>query len=151
VRRWIVIAVLAGIAATGCGGGGDGVRVEGAWARTSPAMADAGAVYLDITSGRADRLSGASVDPSVAGRAEIHETVPVDPDAEDGMGAMAMQEVGSIDLPAGRTVSLEPGGYHIMLMALAGPLETGSTFELTLELEEAGALVVGVEVRLQAP
>ena len=43
-------------------GGGDGVAVDGAWARNSPMMASAGAVYLDLTSDDADMRMRAAVD-----------------------------------------------------------------------------------------
>jgi hypothetical protein len=44
-------------------------------------------------------------------------------------------------------VSLEPGGYHIMLLDLAEPLEDGDTFELTLRFEQAGEMDLTVDVR----
>jgi copper(I)-binding protein len=66
-------------------------------------------------------------------------------------GMMTMQPVDRIEVPAGETVSLEPGGYHIMLLALADPLEVGATVELTLTFEVAGAQVVRAEVRDTEP
>ncbi len=136
------------VAAAACSGA-DGVTVERAWARTSPMMASAGAVYMDLESAVADRLTGASVDPSVAPVVEIHETAMAD--SGDMSGQMTMREVGEIALPAGETVSLEPGGYHIMLLALPAPLTVGQTFDITLSFESAGDLVVEVEVRDEAP
>jgi copper(I)-binding protein len=62
-----------------------------------------------------------------------------------------MQEVDAIDLPAGDTISLAPGGYHIMLIDIARPLEIGQKFNVTLDLEKAGEQVVEVEVREEAP
>jgi len=137
-----VIAVVA-LAAGACGGDEE-VRVDDAWARTSPRMADAGAAYLRITSPDADRILSASVSPSIAAAVEVHETVMTG-------DAMAMQQVESIELPAGETVSLEPGGYHVMLLQLADPLEVGEVFDLTLMLENAGEVTVAVEVRDEAP
>jgi copper(I)-binding protein len=133
-------------------GGDEGLRVEGAWARTSPAMANAGAAYMDITSPQADRLLAVSVPPSVAVTAEIHETMMMD-DAggDDTGGSMAMQQVPAIELAPGVTVSLEPGGYHIMLLDLTEPLVAGGTFELALTFEQAGEVAVTVEVRDEAP
>lgn len=129
---------------------------------------------MDLTSEEADRLVGASVDPSIAATTEVHETVEahMGEDAEDGMGedmaeegdgmdedmsgmegmgAMTMQEVESIELRAGETVNLEPGGFHIMLLDLAEPLEVGDTFDVTLDFENADDLIVTVEVRDSAP
>jgi copper(I)-binding protein len=71
---------------------------------------------------------------------EIHETV------ESG-GAMAMQPVERIDIPAGGTVKLEPGGYHVMLIDLTGDLVVGEEIEITLEFEGAGEVKVTAEVR----
>ena len=64
---------------------------------------------------------------------------------------MSMREVGEIALPAGTTVNLEPGGYHIMLLDLARPLSVGDKFDVTLTFETAGEQVVEVEVREEAP
>jgi copper(I)-binding protein len=62
-------------------------------------------------------------------------------------GMMTMQPVDRVELPAGETVALEPGGYHIMLLDLAAPLEAGTTVTITLEFERAGAQTVDAEVR----
>lgn len=137
-------------------GGDDGVSIDKPWARASAGMANAGAAYMQLTSADGDRLIGASVDASIAGTVEVHETVAADmgsdsSDDGEGMGAMMMQEVGEIALPAGEMVSLEPGGYHVMLLNLAEPFEVGETFELTLQFESAGDRVVEVEVREDAP
>jgi copper(I)-binding protein len=151
------------------------VEITDAWARTSPAMATAGAVYMQIeNAGEADdALIGVAVDPSVAATAELHETTtetgepeatgaPMDtmstmaPGTDAGMpsdttamggGMMTMRPVERIDVPAGETVALEPGGYHVMLLDLAAPLEVGATVEVTLTFESAGTQVVTADVR----
>ena len=132
-----------GLVAAGCGGD-SGVSIDKPWARSSPAMANAGAVYMGLSSSDGDRLIGVAIDVSIAGTAEIHETAMAD-------GAMRMQEVGEIDLPAGSTVALEPGGYHIMLLDITTPLETGQRFEVTLTFQNAGEKVVEIEVMEEAP
>ena len=145
------------------------LEVSGAWARTSPAVATAGAVYLEIANGTNtdDALVEASVDAGVAATVELHETAEADTDGgamgggdmgTDGststsMGApmMEMKPVEEIPVPAGETVALEPGGFHIMLLDLAEPLEVGDTLELTLTFAEAGDVAVAAEVRDLAP
>ncbi len=74
-------------------------------------------------------------------------------DSEGAMtGAMTMRELeDGLVLPAGETVSLEPGGYHVMLLDLPDPLETEETFDLTLEFESGESQVVSIEVRDEAP
>ncbi len=154
----LMVAVLA----TGLGGclGDDAgpIVVSGDWLRTSPASAENGAAYMIITSDVDDALTGASVDPSVASAAEVHETIAVesgddatDDDSMEGMEAMTMQQVESIDLPAGEPVALEPGGYHIMLLGLTEPLESGALVEITLSFASGTELVVPVAVRDDAP
>ncbi len=93
------------------------------------------------------------MDSSIADQAESHETVAADDSMhEEGMAsAMMMQEVGEIALPAGETVSLEPGGFHVMLLEIASPLELGQKFDLTLTFENGGEKVVEVQVREEAP
>lgn len=67
-------------------------------------------------------------------------------------GMMTMQEMeDGLALSGGETVSFEPGGYHVMLIDLADPLEVGDEFELTLEFENADSTTVTVEVRESAP
>jgi copper(I)-binding protein len=144
------------------------IEVTDAWARTSPTVATRGAVYMTITNGADvdDALVGASVAADVAARTELHETVaveePMSPStsadgdmSDDGMGddgeLMEMREVDEIPVPAGGTATLEPGGYHVMLLDLAEPLVEGAVLEVTLEFERAGTVVVEAEVRADAP
>jgi copper(I)-binding protein len=131
-----------GGATDGGSGATPSVTVEDAWARTSPMMATNGAVYARLTATVDDRLVAASVESSVAATAEVHETT-MDRETDE----MVMQAVEAIELPAGETVSLEPGGYHVMLLDLVEPLEAGDTVEVTLVFEEAGEVVVEAEVR----
>ena len=157
----LALLAIAPLVLAACGGD-DPITIEGQWARTSPAMASMGAAYMDITSSEGDQLVGVSVPASIAARAEIHEMVPaevpmddsMDESMDDGemdMGAMVMQQIMALDLPAGETVSLEPGGYHVMLIDLAEPLAEGDTFNVTLDFAEADDLTVEVVVRTEAP
>lgn len=134
------------------------IKVEGQWARTSPANAEHGAAYMMITAAEDDMLTSASVDASVAGKVEIHETVPADgatgmtgATGMSGMGAMTMRPVDGIELPAGESVELKPGGYHVMLLDLAEPLKAGDTIEVTLTFEKADPMTIKVPVRDDAP
>ena len=159
----LALLAIAPLALAACGGD-DPITIEGQWARTSPATASMGAAYMDITSSEGDQLVAVSVPASIAARAEIHEMVPADMATDDSMdesmddgemdmdmGAMVMQQIMALDLPAGETVSLEPGGYHVMLIDLAEPLAEGDTFNVTLDFAEADDLTVEVVVRTEAP
>lgn len=101
------------------------------------------AVYFDVEVAGDDVLLAVST--SVAALAELHETVM-------DSGAMTMGEAdGGVALAAGEPVRFEPGGYHVMLVGLAQPLDVGETFTLTLDFEHAGSVVVPVEVTESPP
>ena len=105
------------------------ISVTDAWARaTMPGQPVSGA-YMQIQADADARLL--SVSSSVVPRVEVHEM------NMDG-GVMRMREVKAIELPKGKTVSLEPGGFHIMLMNLKKPIAAGDVIPLTLVVESGG-------------
>jgi copper(I)-binding protein len=61
---------------------------------------------------------------------------------------MTMRPVPALDLPAGKTVELKPGGYHVMLMDLKAPLKQDSTVPLTLTFRDAKGVQSQVEIKL---
>lgn len=110
------------------------------WARASAGEAKNGAVYVEIVNNgaTADRLIGAAT--TAAAHAELHMHV-----SENGI--MKMRPVdGGIDVAPGAHVVLKPGGFHVMLMGLAAPLQEGSSFPITLTFEKAGTIEVSVSV-----
>lgn len=113
------------------------LAVDNAWARATPGKSDIGAAYVTIHSPTADRLVAAST--PVAKKAELH-TMEM-----SGM-VMKMRPISSIDIPAGQSVSLAPGGMHIMLMGLKQPLKAGQSFPLSLTFAKAGTRTVNVAV-----
>lgn len=108
-------------------------------------MGGTGAAYLTITNtgSEADRLVSASA--PVAKVVEIHEIVD-----NNGVKEMRPLENG-LELPAGETVALAPGGYHIMFIGLTQDLTAGMTYDLTLTFEKGGEVVVPVTVQHEAP
>lgn len=66
--------------------------------------------------------------------------------------AMTMRELADgLPLPAGETITLQPGGYHVMLLDLAEPLAVGDEIELTLDFATADDMTLTVEVAASAP
>jgi periplasmic copper chaperone A len=123
------------------GTGNTSITVEQPWARATPTGAKTGAAYmtLDNKSGTADRLTGASSD--VADKLQIHEMK-----VENGV--MQMREVpGGLPIPAGGSVVLKPGSYHVMLIGLKKPLTAGENIPLTLTFDKAGNISVTVPVQ----
>jgi periplasmic copper chaperone A len=119
------------------------LKVSNVWARTSPTEASNGALYLTVknTGSETNALVGVKVPSSVATEAQLHET------KVDASGTMAMSEVDQIDLPGNTTVTLKPGGFHVMLMELAGPLKKGQTFKVTLQFESGRNQTVKATVK----
>jgi copper(I)-binding protein len=128
------LASLILIAAAIPAAAGNAITVEKAWSRATPEGAQVAAGYLTIVNhGDApDRL--VSISTSVAGKTEIHQMKMAD-------GKMEMRPVpDGIEVPAKGTVTLEPMGYHLMLMGLKAPLQKGETFTGSLVFEHAGAV-----------
>jgi copper(I)-binding protein len=125
------------VVATGALAQTNQLEVTNAWARATPAKAENGVAYLTIRSPTSDRLL--SVSSPVAKKVELHTMEMA------GM-VMKMRPLAGLDIPAGQPVTLKPGGEHIMLMGLDGPLREGQSFSLTLTFEKAGAREVTVAV-----
>ncbi len=115
------------------------LTVEGAYAVAAP-VGGTGGVFMTIQGGSDDDALLSATYPG-AERVEIHRTTVGD----DGMMKMDMLE--RLDVRAGRSVMLEQGGYHIMLINLTNGLTAGETIDLTLTFENAGAMVVPVGIR----
>jgi copper(I)-binding protein len=119
-----------------------------AWSRATPSGAKVAGAYLTIENkGTApDRLIGGS--GNVAGRVEVHEMA-----TENGVMKMRPLEKG-LTIEPGKTVKLAPGGYHLMLFDLKGPLKQGDKVPVTLEFERAGKVPLSLDVQgvgAQAP
>lgn len=137
-RALMVIAALA-LLAGACGGDAE-LGVADAWAR--PAIGPNGAVYLTIDGGENDAaLREASAASNIASAVELHQSVIRDD------GTMAMTRMDTVDIPAGTTVMMVPGGLHVMLIDLTEPLELGDEFDLELTFDDGTELTATVEVR----
>ena len=106
------------------------IKITHPWARATAGQAVNGAVYVsfDNQGKEADRLLSAA--SPIAEKVELHTHLMEE-------GVMKMRPVPAIDLPAGATVTLKPGGLHIMLFGLKAPLVEGTRFPLTLVFEKA--------------
>ena len=116
------------------------VVVKDAWVRTSVQGQKATGAFMKITAKDGSRL--VSVSTPVAGVAEVHE-MKMEGDI------MKMRAVpGGLDLPAGKTVELSPGGYHVMLMDLKAALPKDSTIPMTLVFKDAKGVESKVELKV---
>jgi len=112
--------------------------VKDPWVRGTVEQQKASGAFMQITSANGGKLVAAS--SPVAGVVEIHEMAME-------RNVMKMRAVPGLDLPAGKTVELKPGGYHVMLMHLKQTLKAGDTVPLSLVVESKDGKRETVEVK----
>ncbi len=112
------------------------LTIDGAWARATAPHQQTGAVYLTLHAGQ--KVSVVSVTSTDAQAAMLHRTTRAG-------GMASMQDVGRLDLAAGETLALAPGGLHVMLMGLHHGLVAGGHTSLSIGLSD------GTSVRLDVP
>ena len=116
------------------------VKAENAWVRASVPGQQASGAFMRLTAEEPLKLVG--VETTAAGVAEVHE-MKMDGDV------MRMRALpNGLALPAGKTVALTPGGYHVMLMDLKATLPKDSTIPLTLTFKNAKGEQSQVELKV---
>ncbi|MFD7023362.1 copper chaperone PCu(A)C [Promicromonospora sukumoe] len=137
-----VVLAAAALALTGCAPAGasdddaaaaapaaDGMALTDGWVKA----ADSGmsAAFGGLTNSGPQDVTVVSATTEASSMLELHETV------ENETGELIMREIdGGFVVPAGDTLTLEPGGSHIMLMDLADPLEAGEEVTFTLTFSD---------------
>jgi hypothetical protein len=134
----LLVALVGAIAA--CSSAAATPTIAQPWARPAPAGGNT-AAYLTITAaaGQADALLSAS--SPAADMVQVHEV------STDASGMTGMHPIDRLDIPAGTSVTLKPGGYHLMVMGVTSELAVGGTVEIDLEFEHAGKVVVQAEIK----
>lgn len=122
--RWVVTGLMVAFASVASAQ----VEVKDAWIRATVSQQKATGAFMRLTAAQATRV--VQVSSPVAGVAEIHEMSMAD-------NMMRMRPISALELPAGRTVELKPGGYHVMLLDLKQAIKEGDTVPLTLVLESS--------------
>lgn len=140
--RTLTLSLLFSLLATGQalaqGHTAGAIQIGQPWSRATVTGQPAGGGFMKLTNtGADDRLIAVRAD--VSATAELH-TMQMDGDI------MRMRQLDGIALPAGQTVELKPGGYHIMFMRLKAPLKEGTSFPATLVFEKAGEVKVDFKV-----
>ena len=117
------------------------VKVEGAWARASVQGQKGTGAFMRLTAPDGARLVRA--ESPAAGVTEVHE-MKMEGDV------MKMRAVPALDLPAGKTVELKPGGYHVMLLDLKAQVKEGDVVPVTLVFEGKDGKRESVEIKAAA-
>jgi copper(I)-binding protein len=112
------------------------LKISATWARATPKGAQVGGGYLTVTNmgSTPDRLIGGT--SAVAKEVQVHEMTMAN-------GVMKMRPVaGGLEIKPGATVTLKPGGYHIMFVGLNRQLKQGEHFKVMLSFAKAGKVNV---------
>ena len=105
------------------------VNVAEPWIRATVSEQKVTGAFMKITSPVDAKL--VDVRTSLAGRTEIHEMTMIG-------DTMKMRQIPNLPLPAGATVELKPGGFHVMLFELTARAKEGDTVPITLVIETGG-------------
>jgi len=132
----MVKALALGLVAVGLALAQPKIEIKDPWVRLVPERAKNTAAYMKIENKgtEADKLIDAS--NNVSKITELHETV-------EGK----MRKISAIEVPAGKTVELKPGGLHVMIIDLNKPLKEGDTVGITLKFEKSGEIKVNAPVK----
>lgn len=152
-----VVAVAATVALAGCASSAatssnaDGpqntqalsTEFNDGWAKSATAADGMSAVFGTLVNASAEQSQLVSAKCGAnAAMTQLHETY------KDSTGAMAMREVpGGFTIPAGNSLVLQPGGNHIMLMGLTGPLTAGQQITCDLNFGDNSVLQITVPVK----
>lgn len=116
------------------------VQVTDAWVAEAPPTTSVFAGYMQLkNTGERDMVLTGVVSQDFES-VDIHETVI----KEDKVSMVAHE---TLPIPAGKTVSLEPGGFHLMLIKAKKPLKAGDTVEIVLHFQDSITQPVKMEVK----
>ena len=142
IRRLALTAVLALLAAPAAAHDYKvgTLEITHPWTRATPSTAQAGGGFLTIVN------KGSAPDRLISARSTASDRVEVHEMKMDG-NVMRMRELEKgLEIPAGATVMLKPGGYHIMFMGLKAPFAKDAKVPVTLVFEKAGSLDIVLDV-----
>ena len=140
VKLLFRVACLGAVLASSAAVAQQKIEVTNAWARASVPGQKVGGVYMDIRSATPARLLSAS--SSAAGKVELHNM-------KIENGVMKMFPVDGIELPAGQSVKLAPGGNHVMLIDLKRELKQGENVPVVLTVESPNKTRQTIEVKAE--
>lgn len=144
---WLLVVALIGFTGgPAAAAEGSAVVFDDVWARAA-SEGHMSAVYMKVTNAGTADVAIVAAETGVADRTEVHET-KTEITFEDGKVSqvMRMEEIDRLDVVAGATVALEPGGLHIMLIDLTRDIEEGDRFTLHVQLADGTRIPLDVTV-----
>ena len=137
MRKTLLLFLSISLFLTGCASSND-VVAQDLWAKSSEMSTRGGmtAVYGTLTNNSSQDVVLVGGATEIAGVVEVHEMSMIG-------GEMMMQEIdGGLVIPAGKSIVLEPGGNHLMLMMLTDDLEAGEEISVTFDFDGADDLTI---------
>ena len=116
------------------------IVVENAWSRASIGTARPGVAYMKIANGGEEPVFLTGLRSDIAKMPQVHKS------STNAQGISSMASASEIEIAAGETLALEPGGFHAMLMGLNRPMLEGESYELTLIFSDGDPVTVNVPI-----
>ncbi len=133
-------SVLAALCLAGTGTAQAQVSVKDAWVRATVPQQKATGAFMQLSAASDSRL--VAVSSSAVPLVELHEMTM-------DRQVMKMRQIAALDLPAGQSVALKPGGHHLMLMNLKTQLKPGDSVPLSLVFEDRAGKRQTVELKAE--
>lgn len=137
--RWLFAATLA-LAGTSAHAAECLPKVESAWVRLPPVAMPMMAGFATLANPCEVPLQVVSASSTAFADVSIHQSTVVD-------GVNRMREVNALEIPAGGSVELKPGSYHLMLMQPKAAPKPGDTVSIVLKLQDGSELPATFDVR----
>lgn len=114
--------------------------VEDLYIRATPPNSKNTAAFMVLKNSAKKEIKLLTVDTNIAGRVELHQHIME-------AGLMKMRQVKEITIKPGESLSLQPGGYHVMLFNLQQPLKEGQSVTLSLSFDNGQQLILDAPVK----
>ncbi|ETX28460.1 copper chaperone PCu(A)C [Roseivivax isoporae] len=117
-----------------------GITVSHAYTVAGSATAHAIEVFVTIenASDTAVTLTAAEIDFAAPG---VFQAPTV-----DDQGVLAVRDIAAVEIAAGQTLTMQPGGIHIVFNDVQQPLAPGDHFHAHLDFADLGEIEIEVEV-----
>ena len=115
-----------------------------AWVRAVPPERAMTAAYLSIDNPTDTAIVVTGARTSGFARTEMHTTIEED-------GVSRMRALATVEVAAGTTTTMAPGGMHLMLMGAEAPIVEGETVAIELDTEAHGVLTINATIMSRAP
>ena len=127
------------------GNAADQIKVTDGYVRAVPPVSPTSAAFMKLAN------MGENDHQLVSAESDVSELVELHTHTMGENGMHEMRKVEQIDLPAGVTTALKPGGLHVMFINLKNPLEPDSQVDVTLNFEDGSSKQLTLPVKKMVP